>query len=64
MMEFLYFPEDKSLYFPAIISLLFFVIGAFVAMYLFHKSSKKEERRIDEKYQSEIYQSTTDETNK
>ncbi|WP_226035866.1 hypothetical protein [Aquibacillus saliphilus] len=51
MMEFLYFPEDKSLYIPAVISLLFFVMGACVTMYLFHKSSKKEAERINEKYQ-------------
>ncbi|SDM13230.1 hypothetical protein [Sediminibacillus halophilus] len=50
MMEFLYFPEDKTEYIPALISLVIFSIGAAVTMYLIYKHSKKEERRIDEKY--------------
>jgi len=52
MMEFLYFPEDKSEYLPAVISLIIFMIGAFVTFYLFKRASLKEEKRlmeIDEK---------------
>ncbi|GAE94007.1 hypothetical protein JCM21714_3132 [Gracilibacillus boraciitolerans JCM 21714] len=52
MMEFLYFPEDKSLYIPAIISLLIFVIGAFVTMYFIQKASKKEQEKWDEQYKN------------
>ncbi|WP_208586403.1 hypothetical protein [Gracilibacillus suaedae] len=50
MMEFLYFPEDKSLYIPAVISLLVFVIGAFVAMHFIKKASRKEEEKWKQKY--------------
>lgn len=50
MMEFLYFPEDKSEYIPAIISLSIFMIAAAVTMYLFYRKSKKDEEYYDEKY--------------
>jgi hypothetical protein len=49
-MEFLYFPEDKTEYIPAFITLVIFMIGAIATMYLFYKKSKKEEKLIDEKY--------------
>jgi phosphotransferase system glucose/maltose/N-acetylglucosamine-specific IIC component len=47
-MEFLYFPEDKTEYIPAVISLIIFMIGAFVTFYLIRKASLKEERRLKE----------------
>ncbi|SET33919.1 hypothetical protein SAMN05216389_10954 [Oceanobacillus limi] len=50
MMEFLYFPEDKSEYIPAIITLIVFVAAAGVAMYMITKKSKKEENRFEEEY--------------
>lgn len=50
MMEFLYFPEDKTEYIPAVITLLIFMVGAAITMYFFIKYSKKEEKRIDEEY--------------
>lgn len=52
MMEFLYFPEDKTEYIPAVISLIIFMIGAFVTFYFIKRASSKEEKRlmeIDEK---------------
>jgi preprotein translocase subunit YajC len=49
-MEFLYFPEDKSEYIPAAISLFFFVVAAIAAMYFLVKHSKKEEKKWDDKY--------------
>lgn len=49
-MEFLYFPQDKSEYIPAFITLVIFMIGAIATMYLFYKKSKKDERYFDEKY--------------
>ncbi|UOQ46064.1 hypothetical protein MUN89_09170 [Halobacillus salinarum] len=52
MMEFLYFPEDKSEYIPAIISLLIFVVGAVITMYIIVKASRKQERKSDENYQT------------
>ncbi|WP_430784599.1 hypothetical protein VBD025_08870 [Virgibacillus flavescens] len=50
MMEFLYFPEDKTEYIPAVITLFIFMVGAAITMYLFYKHSKKEEQSVNEKY--------------
>lgn len=50
MMEFLYFPEDKTEYIPAVITLFIFMLGAVITIYLFYKHSKKEEQRVNEKY--------------
>lgn len=50
MMEFLYFPQDKSEYIPAFIVLVIFMIGAVAAMYFFYKKSKKDEKLFDEQY--------------
>ncbi|MDL4842543.1 hypothetical protein [Aquibacillus rhizosphaerae] len=47
MMEFLYFPEDKTKYIPAVISLILFFIGATITMYIIYKASKKEEKETD-----------------
>ncbi|MEE6452937.1 hypothetical protein RAH41_20420 [Gottfriedia acidiceleris] len=52
MMEFLYFPEDKTEYIPAVISLIIFMIGAFITFYLIKKASQKEEKRITELMES------------
>lgn len=49
-MDFLYFPEDKSEYIPAFISLVIFMILALATMYFFYKKSKKEEKLFEEKY--------------
>ncbi|WP_174614123.1 hypothetical protein [Virgibacillus ihumii] len=54
MMEFLYFPEDKTEYIPAVITLIIFMIGAAVAMYLFYKKSKKEEKEFNQQYQHKL----------
>ncbi|GAB2543961.1 hypothetical protein [Gracilibacillus alcaliphilus] len=51
MMEFLYFPEDKSLYIPSVISLIIFAAGAVLTMYLIKKAAKKEQREFEQKYQ-------------
>jgi len=50
MMEFLYFPEDKSEYIPAFIMLVIFMIGAMAAMMFFYKKSKKEEKLFEDSY--------------
>lgn len=50
LMPFLYFPEDKTEYIPAVISLVFFMILACVAMYFVYKKSKKDEAEFNEKY--------------
>lgn len=50
-MYFLYFPEDKSEYIPASITLVIFMILAVITLYLFYKKSKKDEKYFDEKYE-------------
>lgn len=53
MMEFLYFPEDKSEYLPAIVSLLVFIVFAAVTMIFIIKASQKEERNFEQSYKEE-----------
>ncbi|MBO1005011.1 hypothetical protein IPU62_20215 [Pseudogracilibacillus auburnensis] len=60
-MEFLYFPEDKSEYIPAFITLVIFMIGALATMYLFYKKSKKDEKMFDEQYDINKYKIDHDE---
>ncbi|MBP2076456.1 hypothetical protein [Oceanobacillus polygoni] len=64
MMPFLYFPEDKTEYIPAVIALTIFIILAVIAMYLMVKKSKKDEQSFNKKYhqQLEKNQHTTDNT--
>lgn len=62
-MEFLYFPEDKTEYIPAFITLVIFMCGAVATMYIFYKKSKKEEKRIDEKYNLNQYEHKHDYAN-
>lgn len=57
MMEFLYFPEDKMEYIPAIISLVIFMILAAFAMYWFIRKSKKEEKIFNQNYHQGKYKS-------
>ncbi|MFC7063936.1 hypothetical protein [Halobacillus seohaensis] len=47
MMEFLYFPEDKSEYLPAVLTLAVFMIAAVVTMYFIIKASRKEEKQTE-----------------
>jgi type II secretory pathway pseudopilin PulG len=54
MMPFLYFPEDKSEYIPAIITLVVFIIAAAVVLYLFYKHSKKQEKQFNMEYKNQI----------
>ncbi len=54
MMPFLYFPEDKSEYIPAIITLVIFLIAASIVMYLFYKKSKNDEKKFNEQYNEQL----------
>ncbi|MEH7110667.1 hypothetical protein [Bacillus sp. JJ1764] len=45
---FLYFPEDKSEYIPAAISLIIFMIAAALTMRLIIKISKREAQKAKE----------------
>lgn len=42
---FLYFPEDKTEYIPALITLVIFSAFAYFAFILFKKNSKREEKK-------------------
>lgn len=50
MMEFLYFPQDKTEYIPAFITLVFFAIGAIITTRIMFKAAKKEEQQTNELY--------------
>ncbi len=45
ILAFLYFPEDKTEYIPAVINLVIFSILAYLAVRVFMKISKREEKR-------------------
>ncbi|WP_026567922.1 hypothetical protein [Bacillus sp. UNC41MFS5] len=45
---FLYFPEDKSEYIPAAITLVIFIIGAFLTMRVIILVSKREAKKAKE----------------
>ena len=55
-MPFLYFPEDKSEYFPAFISMTVFMIACVAVFFYIKKVSKKQEeetRELEEKIKKE-----------
>ncbi|BAC14296.1 hypothetical protein [Oceanobacillus iheyensis HTE831] len=56
LMPFLYFPEDKTEYIPAVISLAIFIVLTVVAMRLMMKKSRNDEKKFNEKYSKEIKQ--------
>ena len=53
-MPFLYFPEDKSEYLPAVITLVIFMSLAVVAVYFMIKKSKKDEAKFDLEYSERL----------
>ncbi|MET3576934.1 hypothetical protein ACFFIY_03455 [Bhargavaea ullalensis] len=48
LMPFLYFPEDKTLYIPAVLTLLLFMALGFVFFQWIRKKSRQEEERVRE----------------
>lgn len=54
MMEFLYFPEDKTEYIPGIITIIICIILAYIAFRLVKKYSLKQEQRAKE-FEQEVY---------
>ena len=46
MMEFLYFPDNKLEYIPAVATLLLFMVLAFIVFMMFRKKSKKNEEKM------------------
>ncbi|WP_237566120.1 hypothetical protein [Oceanobacillus massiliensis] len=62
MMPFLYFPEDKSEYIPAVITLAIFMILAVMALYFMIKKSRKDEQDFNQQYNQQLDQ--VNDTNK
>ncbi|NGP46619.1 hypothetical protein G4V62_17325 [Bacillaceae bacterium SIJ1] len=50
MFEYMYFPDNKLEYIPPVITMLIFMIGAVLVFRAFIRNSKKEEQRINKKY--------------
>ncbi|KTT82998.1 MULTISPECIES: hypothetical protein [Mammaliicoccus] len=46
MMEFLYFPDNKLEYIPAVATLILFMILAYIVFMMFRKKSKKDEEKM------------------
>ena len=59
-MPFLYFPEDKSEYIPAVITLFIFMMLAVVAVYFMIKKSRKDEEKFKEEYSERIREIETE----
>ncbi|MCE4955768.1 hypothetical protein [Macrococcoides caseolyticum] len=62
MMEFLYFPENKWEYVPAVMSLIFFMTLAFISFKLFIKNSKKQEEKF-KIFEAEVMKKLEDDHN-
>ncbi|NIK12152.1 Flp pilus assembly protein TadB [Alkalibacillus almallahensis] len=60
MMEFLYFPEDKTAYIPALITLIIFTAFAFLFFRWIIKVSNKEQKTTEERFPD---QTRVDDTN-
>ncbi|WP_428416847.1 hypothetical protein [Phocicoccus schoeneichii] len=54
MMEFLYFPDDKTEYIPGLISIVICIIVAYIAFRLIKKYSKKQEEKA-KTFEQEVY---------
>ncbi|WZE73658.1 hypothetical protein QA538_03400 [Macrococcus sp. CCM 2573] len=55
MMEFLYFPENKWEYVPAVMSLIFFMVLAYITYRFFKKNSEVEEKKL-KAFEAEVMQ--------
>lgn len=67
MMEFLYFPEDRTEYLPAAIILILVIFATFIVFYLIRKQSMKQEQKLKEfesKIMSELDKNDIDTSNK
>lgn len=62
MMEFLYFPENKWEYVPAAISLVFFLILAYISFRFFIHNSKKQEEKF-KVFEAEVMKKLEDDHN-
>ncbi|HJE18894.1 MAG TPA: hypothetical protein K8V35_00885 [Aliicoccus persicus] len=64
MMEFLYFPQDRTEYIPAVIILLLVLVAAMVAVYFIKKYSAKQEDKLREFEARVMAQIDKEESNK
>lgn len=64
MMEFLYFPQDRTEYIPAVIILLLVLVAAMVAVYFIKKYSVKQEDKLREFEARVMAQIDKEESNK
>ncbi|CAD2073270.1 hypothetical protein [Phocicoccus pinnipedialis] len=55
MMEFLYFPDDKTEYIPGLISIVICIIVAYIVFRLVKKYSKKQEEKA-KAFEQEVYE--------
>ncbi|WP_020007806.1 hypothetical protein [Salinicoccus albus] len=53
MMEFLYFPEDKSEYIPALIVLAICILIAYITFRLIKRYSRKQEEKMKD-FEAEV----------
>ncbi len=60
MMDFLYFPENKWEYVPAVLSLIFFMILAYISFKLFKRNSQKQEEKF-KIFEAEVMRKLEDE---
>ncbi|WP_102028511.1 hypothetical protein [Salirhabdus sp. Marseille-P4669] len=63
MMDFLYFPEDKTDYIPSLFMMAIFAIAAILVFRIIIKASKKEEKQIEQKYSKQMLTSEKDKGN-
>ncbi|GIO24926.1 hypothetical protein [Oceanobacillus sp. J11TS1] len=54
MMPFLYFPEDKTEYIPAVITLVIFIALAVFFMRWIMKKSKRDQEHFEQEYQGAL----------
>ncbi|MCU7556392.1 hypothetical protein ROU88_02215 [Macrococcus capreoli] len=60
MMEFLYFPENKWEYVPAVMSLIFFMTLAYLSFKMFIRNSKQQEEKF-KVFEAEVMKKLEDE---
>lgn len=53
-MDFLYFPEDKTEYISAFISLVIIMVLAIIATVIIQKKSKRDEKKFDDEFKHVI----------
>lgn len=63
LMPFLYFPEDKTEYIPAVITLFIFLVLAVFFMRWMMKKSKGDQENFEQEYHDALNQAQNDNNN-